>query len=144
MAEDVVDHAATLAGLEPRPCVTRGLNIHGFHPTAARFGELAHYGSDAPDVEVLIRSAPELGERLHPRLPTRAGEVVWAVREEMARTVDDVLSRRTRCLILDARAAREAAPRVAELLARELDRDESWRSEQLQAFGEIVQKHLPL
>lgn len=142
MAEDVVDLAATLADLEPRPCVTRTLNIHGFHPRAQRFGELAHYGSDAPVVEAIIRSSPTLGERLHPRLPIRAGAAVWAARNEMARTVDDVLARRTRALIFDARAAIEAAPVVAALLAAELGRGESWRRAQVDGFTEIANGYL--
>lgn len=142
MAEDVVDLATTLADLEPRPCVTRTLNIHGFHSRAQRFGELAHYGSDAPAVEAIIRSSPTLGEPLHPRLPIRAGAVAWAARNEMARTVDDVLARRTRALIFDARAAIEAAPVVAALLAAELGRDEGWRRAQVDEFTEIANGYL--
>lgn len=138
MAEDTVDHALVLGELEPRDCVTRELNIHGFHTHPERFGDLAAYGSDAPAVETLLASEPDLSARLHPRLPVRAGEVVWAVREEMARTVDDVLARRTRSLVLDARAAAEAAPRVAELMARELGRDAGWASAQVEAFQELA------
>lgn len=134
MAEDAVDHAATLASLEPRPCVTRELNIHGFHPRADRFGPLAPYGSDAPAVQALIAAHPHGGEVLHPRLAVRNAEVVWAVRNEMARTVDDVLARRTRALVLDARAAMDAAPRVASIMAEELGRDESWQRDQVDAF----------
>jgi len=142
MAEDTVDHAATLAGLESRECVTKDLNIHGFHQHAEKFGPLAHYGSDAPFVEEILESAPEGNELLHPGLPVRCGEVLWAARREMARTVDDVLARRTRSLLLDARAAREAAPRVAELLAGELDRDVSWETEQVEAFSRIAEAYI--
>ena len=138
MAEDTVDHAIVLGGLEPRECVTRRLPIHGFHTHAERFGDLHFYGSDAPAVEAILSSAPEWGEPLHPHLKPRAGEVVWAVRNEMARTVDDVLARRTRSLLLDARAAAEAAPRVAALMADELERDESWVEAQLEDFGRIA------
>jgi glycerol-3-phosphate dehydrogenase len=138
MAEDTVDHAAVVGGLEPRDCVTRHLNIHGFHTHPERFGELAAYGSDAPAVEALLASDPALAELLHPRLPIRAGEVVWAVREEMARTVDDVLARRTRSLVLDARAAAEAAPAVADLMAGELGRDSGWASDQVDAFQHLA------
>ncbi len=138
MAEDAVDHAVVLGGLEPRECVTKGLSLHGFHTYAERFGTLAAYGSDAPAVETLLRSDPAMGKLLHPRLPTRAGEVVWAVREEMARTVDDVLARRTRSLILDARAAAEAAPGVAELMAGELGKDPAWAATQASAFQELA------
>ena len=143
MAEDVVDHAATLAGLEPRPCVTRQLNIHGFHRHAHRFGALADYGSDAPDLRRLIDGEPAFAQPVHERLPIVAGEVVWAVRREGARTVDDVLARRTRALILDARAAAEAAATVARLMAPELGRDAAWERLQTEAFHEIALQYLP-
>lgn len=138
MAEDTVDHGIILGGLEPRECITRELNIHGFHTHPGRFGMLEAYGSDAPAVEALLASDPRLGEPIHPRLAVRAGEVIWGVREEMARTVDDVLARRTRSLILDARAAAEAAPAVAGLLAQELGRSGSWAETQAAEFQELA------
>jgi glycerol-3-phosphate dehydrogenase len=143
MAEDTVDQAATLAGLDDRPCVTRTLHLHGYHAHAERFGELAHYGSDAPDVRDLLGSDPRYGRALHPAFPIRAGEAVWAVRQEMARTVEDFLSRRTRALILDARAAMEAAPTVAELMAEELGRDRGWVDAQVSAFRALAGGYLP-
>jgi glycerol-3-phosphate dehydrogenase len=142
MAEDVVDHAATLAGLEPRPSPTRRLNIHGFHRHADRFGTLATYGADAPAIERLCAERPDWAAPLHPRLPYRAGEVVWAARHEMARTVDDVLARRTRALLLDARAAVEAAPLAARLLAEELDRPDGWAGAQVAAFTELAAPYI--
>jgi glycerol-3-phosphate dehydrogenase len=142
MAEDAVDHGMVLGGLQEEECVTKELNIHGFHTHPERFGELADYGSDAPSVEALIRSDPAFSERIHNRLRPFAGEVVWAVREEMARTVDDVLSRRTRSLILDARAAMEAAPLVARLMASELDRDAGWVDEQVESFLAMAEAYI--
>jgi glycerol-3-phosphate dehydrogenase len=143
MAEDTVDHAASLAGLEPRDGVTRRLNIHGFHPHAERFGALESYGSDAPAVADMIEAEPGWSENLHPRLPARAGEVAWAVRREMARTVDDFLARRTRSLVLDARAAIEAAPRVADIMAGELGRDTGWAHDQAEEFTALARHYLP-
>jgi glycerol-3-phosphate dehydrogenase len=138
MAEDTVDHAVILGGLDPRECITRELNIHGFHTHPERFGALAAYGSDAPALEALLKSEPKLAKAIHPRLKTRAGEIVWAVREEMARTVEDVLARRTRALVLDARAAMEAAPEVAKLVAKELGRGGRWARGQALAFQELA------
>jgi glycerol-3-phosphate dehydrogenase len=138
MAEDTVDHGIVLGGLEPRECVTRELNLHGFHTHPERFGVLAAYGSDAPAVQALLASDPKLAEPIHPLLRARAGEVVWAVREEMARTVDDVLARRTRSLILNARAAAEAAPKVAGLMAKALDRDSRWARSQASEFQTLA------
>jgi len=138
MAEDTVDHGIVLGGLDPRECVTQELNIHGFHSHPERFGVLKAYGSDAPAVDALMASDPKLGERIHPRLRAGAGEVIWAVREEMARTVDDILARRTRSLILDARAAAEAAPVVASLMAKELGRSGRWAKAQAKEFQELA------
>jgi glycerol-3-phosphate dehydrogenase len=143
MAEDTIDQAATLAGLEERPCVTRDLRIHGYHQDARAFGELEHYGADATAIRDLFRERSGFEARLHPNLSLREGEVVWAVRHEMAVTVDDVLARRSRALLWDARAAREAAPRVAALMAEELGRDEAWQREQVASFQALAAAYLP-
>ncbi|HSG08725.1 MAG TPA: glycerol-3-phosphate dehydrogenase/oxidase [Longimicrobiales bacterium] len=142
MAEDTVDVAQTLGDLEARPCVTRTLNIQGFHQHAEKFGRLAPFGSDAPEVQALVDGEPDGNELLHPRLDFRAGEVTWFARTEMARTVDDVLARRTRALLMDARAAREAAPAVARILARELGRDPAWVTDQVEEFQTLADGYL--
>jgi glycerol-3-phosphate dehydrogenase len=138
MAEDCVDHALVLARLEERPCVTRDLRIHGCHREAGNNGSLSGYGSDAAQIQELMRVLPELAKPLHPALPITGGQVVWAVRHEMARTVDDMLARRTRALYLNARAALAMAPAAARIMARELDRDESWQRRQLSEFDLIA------
>jgi glycerol-3-phosphate dehydrogenase len=138
MAEDCVDHAAILGKLPERKCNTRRLNIHGFHHHPEKFGRLRYYGSDAPAIQELMRSRPELAEPLAANLGYVNAEVVWAARHEIARTVDDVLSRRTRALFLNARAALEAAPKVASLMARELGRDARWESKQVEEFEKIA------
>jgi glycerol-3-phosphate dehydrogenase len=141
MAEDCVDQAATLAQLAEKPAVTAHLNIHGFHKNASKFEHLAHYGSDSIAIQDLIRNEPALGERLHPALIYCGAEVVWATRTEMARTVEDVLARRTRALFLNAQAASAMAPRVAELMARELHRDEAWQQQQVAEFVELARSY---
>jgi glycerol-3-phosphate dehydrogenase len=138
MAEDCVDHAILLARLTERPCATRGLAIHGCHQEAGDKGSLAAYGSDASKIGELVRVEPELGDPLHPALAINGAQVVWAVRQEMARTVDDVLARRTRAVFLNARAAIAMAPTVARLMARELTRDESWQQKQIDDFKQIA------
>ena len=138
MAEDCVNQAATLARLPDRPCVTEHLNIHGFHPASEKFGRLWMYGSDAPLVEQAAA-----GEPLDAELPYSAAEVVWAVREEMARTVEDVLARRTRALFLNSRAALRMAPRVAHLMAGELKQDGAWEAAQLESFRHTARNYLP-
>jgi len=138
MAEDCVNHAAILGKLPERECTTKRLNIHGFHTQAQKFGALRVYGSDAPAIEELKRSDPELAQPLAADLPYVGAEVVWAARHEMARTVEDVLCRRTRALFLNAKAALEAAPKVASLMARELVCGSSWESKQVAEFQRVA------
>jgi glycerol-3-phosphate dehydrogenase len=137
MSEDVVEHASVLADLPPKKSVTENLNIHGFSTQAQRYGELSFYGSDAVDIQSLMRN-DGLDRRLHPSLPIRAAEVIWATRHEMARTVDDVLARRTRSLLLDARASMEIAPEVASIMAAELRREDGWAQKQVEDFMAIA------
>lgn len=142
MAEDTIDEAILEADLERRPSTTRTLHLHGWHNSPEQFGELAAYGSDALPLQDLMEVCPELREPLDERLPIRGAQVVWAARHEMARTVEDILSRRTRCLLLDAEASIDVAPRVAELLAEERDLPPSWVEEQVEAFTEVASNYL--
>jgi glycerol-3-phosphate dehydrogenase len=142
MAEDCVNQAAVLAKLPEKDCATKDLKIHGFIENAAQFGELAIYGADAPEIQKLIAANKNLGEKLHADLPYTAAEVVWSIRKEWARTLEDVLARRTRALFLNARAAIEIAPKVAAIMARESGRDESWIEKQIGEFNETAEKYL--
>ena len=142
MAQGCVDQAATLADLPDKPCVTRNLKIHGYHTNAATFGKLSFYGADAPAIQALIAEQPGLGRALDSQLPYVEAEVIWAVRQEMARTVEDVLARRTRALFLNAKAAIRMAPGAARILAAELHKDERWQKEQLEAFVKTASGYL--
>jgi glycerol-3-phosphate dehydrogenase len=114
MAEETVDCAAAAAGLARRPCVTASLRIAG---------ETA-------------------GSRPQDALQLTDEDVRRAVRDEMARTVEDVLARRCRALFLNAAAARDMAPRVAALMAAELGRDETWQRDQIAAFTALASEYL--
>ena len=139
MAVDAVDHAARVAGLPARISATAGLRLHGWCKDLTKGDDpLSVYGSDVPRLMELMNEQPEWTQPLHPALPYRAGEVIWAAREEAARSVADVLARRTRALFLDARASSEAAPRVAGLLATELGRDALWQDQQVADFLDLA------
>lgn len=138
MAQDAVDHAADLADLESRSCVTEQLPVHGYHRHSERFGRRAHYGSDAELIASLEQAEPSLGSTIHPRLELTPSEVIWACRREMARTVDDVLARRSRALLFDAAAASEAADKVAAIMADELGRATGWAESEAQSFRELA------
>ena len=143
MAEDCVDHAVMLGALEERPCVTATQHIHGYHEHPEELGALATYGSDAAAIRQLAEEDSELARLLHPDLPYIAAEVVWAARYEMSRTLDDALARRTRALLLNARAAVEIAPAVAAMLAKELGRDAGWVEAQVESFTAMAAQYIP-
>ena len=143
MAEDCVTHAAAVAKLQPRPSITPHLHIHGYHESAAQFGPLAIYGSDAPAIQHLMQTIPAMADVLHDDLPITAAQVIWSVRHEMARTVDDILARRTRALLLDSKAAIELAPQVAALMAVELQHNSQWQQQQIIAFQSLACAYLP-
>ena len=138
MAQDAVNQAATLADLPDRDCVTRTLNIHGYTPNATQFGPLAFYGTDALEIRKLIDADGALAAQLDPELPYVAAEYVWAARNEMARTVEDALARRTRALFLNSKAALRMAPKVAAILAQELGYDKGWQLEQVDKFNAVA------
>ena len=139
MAEDTVDAAAMVAGLEERKSSTANMRIHGWLKTPAETeGLLSLYGTDGPAVRRVMAERPGWGQELHPDLPYFTGEVAYGARHEMARTVEDVLARRTRALLLNARAAVAAAPAVADILAEELGFGDNWKTEQVSAFTELA------
>ncbi len=142
MGEDTVTAAAQVAGLEDRQSVSGSLQIHGWQEGVAADDPLQVYGSDGAKLMQLFIENPAWREPLHRLLPYSEGEVVWGVRIEGARTVADILARRTRALLLDARASIAAAPRVAQLMAQELGQDRAWQEAQVAAFAELAKGYL--
>jgi glycerol-3-phosphate dehydrogenase len=138
MAQDTVDKAAMVGGLADAKCRTENMPIHGWLTNVDYTDPLYYYGSDADFMRDILLDQPELGERLHERLPYTVVEVIWSIRYEMARTVEDILARRQRALFLDARAAIEMAPIVAEIMAKELGKDENWQNLQVAEFTKLA------
>ena len=143
MAEDVVNTAAINNMLTPKDCITENLSIHGAQITTDYNNDYYYYGSDQPAIEALSAVDPTLKERLHERLPYTKAAIAWAVQEEMCMTVDDALARRTRALLLDARAAKEAAPVVAALMAKLMHKDKQWEEAQINSFSKIAFNYIP-
>jgi len=141
MAADAVNRALTVAHLAPRPSRTSEFPLHGAADLTT--GPLASYGSDAPRILSLAQEKPEWGQALDTVLPYIGAEVIWAASHEMARTVEDVLARRTRAIFLDARASMRAARGVAALLAESLGRDASWVEQQTEAYLRLASDYLP-
>ena len=138
MAEDAIDKAAALKLIEKRKCVTKNLRVHGYRENPDMSDHTYVYGSDEPEIRELAKRNPEYGEKISEKYDYTVAEVIWAVRNEMARTLDDVLARRVRLQYIDAREALRVAPRVARIMASEMQRDKAWIDRQLRDYGEIL------
>ena len=143
MAEDCVDRAIKETGLGAGKCKTKTLRLHAATQQQAVDDPRAFYGADLDEIRQLEIDSPTLAEPLHESLSIRKSDIIWAIRNEMARTVEDVLARRTRALFLNARAALAVAPEVARVMAAELGQDESWCTAQLQSFEAVAQNFIP-
>ena len=142
MGEDAVNKVMKKVGLPNTQTGSIDLKLHGYTQAAFSSSDpMTLYGSDRQALEALIDSDPSMKEKLHQDYPYVVGQVIWAVRHEMARQVDDVLSRRLRVLLLDTEAAMIMAPRVAEVMANELGRDEAWVKDQLEKFEVLVKRY---
>jgi glycerol-3-phosphate dehydrogenase len=143
MAEDTVNNAILLAGLPDRKCITEHLLIHGYDKnTQAGSDPMSVYGRDQEAILEVEKEHPDYRGWLSEPLQIRKAQVVWAVREEMARSVEDVLARRTRALFLDARECLRICETVANLMARELGKDKIWETEQVQLFRKLANQYL--
>lgn len=142
MAEDMIT-AVIKEGLLPRrDCVTAELKLAGWTPSEGALNVESVYGSDISEIRAMCQEDDQLSQPIHPRLPYLRAHVVFAARHELAMTIADVLSRRTRALLLDARSALEAAPEVARILAHELNRDQRWVEQQIDDFTTLAQRYI--
>ena len=142
MGKHAVDNAAFSAKLKMQSCVTESLPIHGCTAGVDLEDPLYIYGSDAASIRQLMLDEPDLRLKIHADLPYTKATVLWAVQQEMAMTVEDVLARRTRALFLDAAAAMEAAPLVANMMAKEMNKSDEWISQQIKDFETIARQYL--
>ncbi len=142
MAEHTVNKAFEVGGWQKKSCVTQKLSVHGNFSDGKKLGNDV-YGTDRILIDELIRQKKELGQLIHPKFKVTKGEVVFAIQQEMAMTIEDILARRARILFLNAAAAIEAAPTVADLFIEYAGKDECWKEQQLKDFAEVAQYYLP-
>lgn len=143
MAEDVVEKVIMLGGLPERECITRYMPIHGYRMDIDPYTDpMAPYGTDKENVLALEEDNPDWEGFLSEELQIRKSQVIWAVREEMAQTVEDVLARRTRALFLNAKESIRLAPKVAEMMAKEMKKDAVWIDQQISDFNEIAKNYV--
>ena len=142
MGEDTVDKAIEIGGLKPASCKTTDLPVHGSLHGLSLDDPLYYYGSDREALLALTEENPDWGAKLHPKYEYLQAQVIWAVRHEMARTIEDTLARRIRLLFLDARAALDAAPLTAALMAAELKKNAQWQQEQVSMFHSVAANYI--
>ncbi len=127
MAEDAIDRAIDVCGLPKKECRTKDLKIKNSAPET---------------IAGIITENPVFGELIHKDFAYQKAEIINAIRFEMARTVEDILARRTRMLFLDAKAAIEISREVAEVMAVEMSKDKQWIVEQTKDFDNVARKYV--
>ncbi|HSN08800.1 MAG TPA: glycerol-3-phosphate dehydrogenase C-terminal domain-containing protein, partial [Hanamia sp.] len=124
--------------LPPKNGSTKNVRIHGYLMEENNLSPLFFYGSDISEIEKLEKENEYFAEPLSDETDITVVQIIWAVRNEMARTVEDVLARRTRVLFCDSKLAIELAPIVAEIMMKELNRDGIWRKKQVDEFIQLA------
>lgn len=143
MAQDVIEQAIVIGDLPPKPSITENLQIYGYHQHANVFGALHQYGSAVPILKELLQQKENYTNKLHPNYTFVEGEVIWAVRKEMARTIEDFLARRTRLLFLDVEASLQIAAKVAHLMAEELGYTKKWELKEVEQYSKLALLYMP-
>jgi glycerol-3-phosphate dehydrogenase len=140
MGEDTVEYFRKVTGESLKPSASLNIHYRGYTDNPPS-GHWKGYGCDAEIIKQMIKENPEKGDLLHPNYPYTKAEVIWAVKNEMAMHVEDILARRLRILFLDARAALAMAPKVATIMAQELGNDKDWIADELADFEKLVRKY---
>ncbi len=142
MAQDVIDLIARKGELKISGSRTDCCKIHGYKEKIDRESPFYFYGSDEENILGLVKENKEYGKLISKELHIIKAQVVWSVRHEMTRTVEDFLARRTRALLLNAKESLRMAPVVAEIMAAELNTDDSWIEKQLADYTLIAKNYI--
>ena len=139
IAEDTVNTVQIVGGLSERKCNTESLPIFGFDPSTDWNQPLHCYGTEANKILALDK---ENGNKsLSNKLYITKNQIHWGIKEEMAHKLEDILARRTRCLFLDAYETEKIAPKVAEIMAEVLNKNQEWINEELEQFKLIIKNY---
>ncbi|MDA9886361.1 glycerol-3-phosphate dehydrogenase/oxidase [Flavobacteriaceae bacterium] len=139
MAEDIINTAQSVGGLPERGCITHNLPVHGYDYNSDWTNPLHVYGVD---IDKIIKLDLEGNTSLSKEVHLTKNQVIWAIREEMAMTVEDVLARRTRVLFLNASESLILAPTVAAIMGKEMGKDSSWIATQIENYTTLTQNYL--
>ena len=144
MAEELIDKAVSTGKVNEAASQTEGLQLHGSLKNSSEvfYNHRYVYGSDLEKVEEIESQDANYRQKLHRDYDYTVGEVIFSVRYEMARTVEDILARRNRLLFLDARAAIKIAPFVAKLIAGELQKSQTWAKNESDRFIKLAKGYV--
>ncbi|MBK8518160.1 MAG: glycerol-3-phosphate dehydrogenase/oxidase [Saprospiraceae bacterium] len=121
MARDVVNRAIRTSSLHYERSQTKSLHL------------IIKTNEDTTNQSVII----------HPDFPYTTSDVHFAIDEEMACTLEDILARRVRLLFLDAKAAMKVAPDVCKILQTRFNHSDEWYKSELETFYLTAKKYLP-
>lgn len=142
MAQDAIDNAIFTSTLTSKKCITKTLPIGEWDWPIDKSNPLHLYGLNAKTIDQWMQEDESMCEKIHPLFKHTRAEVIWFIRNEMAITIEDVLARRTRLLLLNARAAIESANKIAKWMAAEMGKDHNWEQEQIKAFTTLAQQYI--
>ncbi|HEU4632457.1 MAG TPA: glycerol-3-phosphate dehydrogenase/oxidase [Flavisolibacter sp.] len=140
MGEDMMDRVEKELQWEHQKTVTAQMHIHGYAEKVNWSDPLYFYGSDAEKIKQQMNGST--GQWISDSLKIHKTQVRWAVAHEMARTVEDVLSRRTRTLLLDASESIRIAPEVAQIMVAELGKNDQWAKDQVQEYTRLAREYI--
>jgi glycerol-3-phosphate dehydrogenase len=139
MAEDTVNTARTVAGLQERQCITHNLTIHGYDYSSNWKNPIHFYGTDIEKIENLC---DEGNSSISKKFFISKNQIIWSIRNEMAMTLEDVMARRTRSLFLDAIESLRIAPKVLEIMAREMKKNTNWIKNESANFEKVARNYI--
>lgn len=137
MGEDVLDLFQTITGEKIKSTKSKNIKIHG-HTEKKINSHLSIYGSDYEKIHFLLNERRSYKKKLHPKYPYLEGEVVWAIRNEMAITLEDIMCRRIGLFFIDTQASKKIASKVASIMKIELKKDDEWMKNELMKFKKLI------
>lgn len=141
MGEKAVDALISNGLLPNAKCITYDLKLHGYikdKEIESIPEEYRVYGSDFN----ILKNMNGFNTKLHDNLTVNEAQVIFAIENEQAQTVDDILSRRTRSILLDSKASIECSEKVASIMATKLNKDKTWEQDQVNSFKKIAQNYV--
>ncbi|MDB4300890.1 glycerol-3-phosphate dehydrogenase/oxidase [Flavobacteriaceae bacterium] len=139
IAEDTVNTLQAVGGLPERQCNTKTLPIFGYETHSDWNDPMHYYGTESK--KIIAINAKKALVSLSEKFFITENQIIWAIQEEMAINLEDVLARRTRCLFLDAFETEKIAPKVASIIAKTLGHDNAWIKNELKQFNNLIKKY---